>query len=171
MTSGNKTAIKTPPIIRRAVTEDGAAIWALVRDSGALDLNSPYAYLMACKNFADTCVVAEGEGGEIAGMVVAYRLPASPEVLFVWQIGVSPAWRGHGIGVSMLANLIEQASPPITFVETTITPSNQPSQALFRAFARHMGASVTEGLWLSKDVFPDAHESEDLFRIGPFRGN
>lgn len=146
-------------------------MWALARDSGALDLNSPYAYLMACRNFADTCIVAEGFGGDLAGMVLAYRQPAQPDTLFVWQIGVSHAWRGQGLGVSMLAELVGKTLPPIAFVETTITPSNRPSRALFQAFARHMDAPMTEGPWLSADDFPAAlaHEAEDLFRIGPFK--
>lgn len=162
--------------LRQAAVSDGAAMWTLVRESGTLDLNSAYAYLMACQNFADTCLVAEDEGGVLAGMVLAYRLPMAPEALFVWQIGVSHSRRGQGLGVSMLTDLVERSSPPIAFVETTITPSNRPSQALFRAFARHMDAPVTEGAWLPRNVFPDAHqpgahEAEDLFRIGPFRRN
>lgn len=38
--------------------EDGAAIWRIARDSGSLDLNSSYSYLLWCRDFADTTVVA-----------------------------------------------------------------------------------------------------------------
>lgn len=44
--------------------EDGAAIWRIARDSKALDLNSSYSYLLWCRDFAATSVVArDADGG------------------------------------------------------------------------------------------------------------
>jgi L-2,4-diaminobutyric acid acetyltransferase len=81
--------------LRAPTTEDGAEIWRMARSCG-LDLNSPYLYLMWCRDFADTSVIAE-VGGATAGFVAGYRRPADSATLFVWQIGVGPTcgigWR------------------------------------------------------------------------------
>ena len=80
--------------MRRPAPEDARGIWNLVRESDALDDNSPYAYLLLCSDFADYSLVAE-RGGGVAGFIVGYRPPRKPQTLFVWQIGVSPAERGR----------------------------------------------------------------------------
>ena len=90
--SGQALTLRSPTV------EDAAAIWRLVRDSGVLDLNSPYSYLILCKHFAETCIVAE-EAGVIVGFVTAYRPPITPDVIFVWQIGVAQSVRGRGVGL------------------------------------------------------------------------
>ena len=48
---------------------DGESLWRLVRASKDLDTNSPYAYVMFCEYFRDTCLVAE-EDGRIVGFIV-----------------------------------------------------------------------------------------------------
>lgn len=150
---------------RPPVATDGGAIWSLVKRGGGLDVNSPYAYLMACLNWSDTCVVAEDDDG-LAGMVVGYRLAARPDDLFVWQIAIAPEHRGRGLGKALLAWLIQSNEP--AWLETTITPSNVASRALFAGFARDCKAALSITPWLLADNFPDQHEGEDLFRIGPF---
>lgn len=156
------------PSLRPAAVEDGAALWRVARDTGVLDLNSPYAYLMACAHFGDTCVVAELEG-RVVGFITGYRLPRRPEVIFVWQVGVDASARGRGIAGGMLDALVDlEACAGVTHMETTVTPSNRPSQALFRSFARRRGAEVTVRPFFSEDLFPGTgHEAEELYRIGP----
>ena len=41
---------------------DGHALWQMAVDSATLDVNSPYAYLLWCRDFASTSVVAEFDG-------------------------------------------------------------------------------------------------------------
>ena len=55
-----------PVVLRAAEAADGPAIWKLVRDSRVLDLNSLYSYLLICRHFGDTCVVAETSGEDVA---------------------------------------------------------------------------------------------------------
>jgi L-2,4-diaminobutyric acid acetyltransferase len=171
MSATDKSAIR----FRRPTAADGAAMWDLVRRAGGLDLNSPYAYLMACRNWPDWCVIAQSGQG-LAGIIVGYPMPARPDTLFVWQIGVCPDHRGQGLGRTMLAWLIRSADQPPRWMETTITPSNTASRALFKSFARSMKVAAAQAPWLSAGDFPDQragdfpdqHEGEDLFRIGPF---
>src|SRR5690606_9693805 len=77
-----------PPVaVRPPTLHDGAHMWRLARDSGALDLNTSYAYLLFARDFARTCRVAVVEN-EVVGFVLGYRRPDEPETLFVWQIAV-----------------------------------------------------------------------------------
>jgi len=155
-------------VFRRPELRDGAAVWRLVEESGVLDRNSPYLYLMWCERFADASIVAE-VGGELAGFVCGFRPPRDPDVLFVWQVGVSGAHRGLGIGGRMLSALVAR-EPDLRFVEATVTPSNEPSQRLFRGLARRLDCPCREEPHLRAEDFPSGadHEPETLFRIGPF---
>lgn len=173
MSSGEKTPATAPthttPILRSPTPADAAGIWQLVVDSGVLDHNSPYSYLILCKHFADTCIVAE-EDAKIVGFVTAYRPPISPNVVFVWQIGVAASMRGRGLGGAILNALVHQpACKDVTYLDATVTPSNTASQAMFRAFARRMKTQCVEELCFPEQLFPtEGHEAEYLFHIGPF---
>lgn len=156
---------------RRPYAEDGAAIWSLVKDTGILDLNSPYSYIMVCHYFSDTCVVAE-RGGEIVGFLSAFLPPQDDEAVFVWQIAVAESQRGRGVASALLKSLLERPScAGAHFVTCTVTPSNGASQALFRRLSRDLGCNLEVEEGFPASCFPagDApHEPENLFRVGPF---
>lgn len=161
------------PILRHPEKADGAGVWRAVRDAGTLDLNSSYAYLLLCDRFADTSVVAEFEG-EVVGFVMGFIPPRSPHVHFVWQVGVSSKMRGYGLGRSLLERAVAgEACRDVTHMETTITPSNEASDALFRSFARSVGAEVEVSAedGFPAEIFPDGKEAELLYRIGPMDRN
>lgn len=154
----------------RPTAADGAAIYRLVRDGGTLELNSAYAYLLIGAHFADTSVIARDDAGSLGGFVWAYRLPERPDTLFVWQIGVAPDCRGHGLGHALLAEALARPDcRAVTHLEATVTPSNAASMALFRGFGRRHGAPVTVSTAFETNLFPEStHEAEMLLRIGPF---
>ncbi len=157
------------PVIRSGRVEDGAGVWRVVRESGVLDVNSSYAYLLFLDHFGHTSVVAEHDG-EVVGFVTGFRPPREPEVIFVWQVAVAESMRGRGLARRLLGELVRlPGSDGVRFMHTTVTPSNEPSQALFRSFARGVGAEVTVSPYFGEDLFPeDGHEPEELYRIGPF---
>jgi L-2,4-diaminobutyric acid acetyltransferase len=155
--------------VRGAIIDEGALLWELARDAGGIDLNSPYAYLMQCRNFHETCVVAEVFGTP-AGFITAHRVPTRPHVLFVWQVAVLPEFRGLGIGQRMLDALVERpACTGVRKLEATVTPSNTASRKLFAAFAKGRGAELDIAAGFARDDFPDdqPQESERLFTIQP----
>lgn len=155
--------------VRTALRSDGALLWSLAREAGGVDLNSPYAYMMTCRNFTETCVVAE-VFGQPAGFVTAHRLPSRPDTLFVWQVAVLKEFRGLGIARAMLDALVTQpAAAGVRTVEATVTPTNAASEKLFNAFAKGRGATLKIGAGFRKDDFPEgaAHEAERLFTIEP----
>lgn len=142
-----------------------------MRSTGVLDVNSAYSYLLICNDFASTSVVAERDG-EIVGFISAYLPPDRDATVFVWQVAVHASARGHGLATRMLLEVAgREACVGVRYLDTTIEPSNEASQALFRGFARRVEAEeVIESDFFTPDMFPaDAqHEPEVLFHIGPF---
>ncbi|MGN8159271.1 diaminobutyrate acetyltransferase [Salinisphaera sp. RV14] len=153
--------------------QDGAGILHLVHELGVLDVNSAYAYMLIGEHHASTSVVAEIDG-ELAGFITAYILPEKPDTVFVWQVGVAEAGRGKGLATRMLFQILKRdACADVHYLDTTIGPSNEPSQALFRGLARRLDTEVAESELFSSEMFGDfeadePHEPEILFRIGPF---
>lgn len=158
------------PTFRQPKVSDGAALWRLVRQIDVLDDNSCYAYLLLCKDFAATCLVAELQG-ELAGFVTGYVPPGRPESLFVWQVGVAPAARRRGIALRLLLELMRgEAGGRAQFLEATIAPSNTASRRLFQAAADAWGVPLHVERGFRRDDFAGQdHEEEELIRIGPLR--
>ncbi len=165
--------------LRSPDPRDGARIWALVRDSGSLDLNSCYLYLLLARDFAATCVVAErerdsdesrSESGEILGFVSAYLRPEQPDTVFVWQVGVAEAARRQGLARRMLDHLLARdACRSVCYLEATVSESNAASRRLFQSLARDRAATHVYSSGFTSDMFgSDQHEPEPLLRIGPF---
>ncbi len=148
--------------------EDGAAIWRIARDSQALDLNSSYSYLLWCRDFARTSIVARDASGEPVGFVTGYIRPERPRTLVVWQVAVDHARRGRGLAATMLDGLAARvAAAGVRSVETTITPGNEASNRLFTSFGERHGAAVEREVLFHGGHFPDSHDPEVLYRIGP----
>ncbi|MEX2504599.1 MAG: diaminobutyrate acetyltransferase [Egicoccus sp.] len=159
---------------RAPAAADAAGLWRLTRDSGSLDLNSPYAYLMWCTDFADSAVVAT-DGDEVVGFVVGHRPPTDPACAFVWQVAVAGSQQGRGLGRRLLLAFIDQpGNRDARWLTATVTPSNAASLALFRGTAAHLGVDCAEDERFAADVFPTEagdHEPEVELRIGPLRAD
>lgn len=150
--------------------EDGGAIWRIARDSRTLDLNSFYSYLLWCRDFADTSVVARDAGGAPVGFISGYVRPQRPGTLLVWQVAVDQAQRGRGLAAAMLDGLTIRTARElgVESVETTVTPDNVPSNRLFTSYAERHGAKVEREVLFDGTMFPESgHEPEVLYRIGP----
>ncbi|MFC3491164.1 diaminobutyrate acetyltransferase [Glycomyces rhizosphaerae] len=150
---------------------DGAELWNLARQAGNLDVNSRYAYLLWCRDFASTSVVARDTQGVIAGFITGYRRPEAPDVYFVWQVAVAPGFRRRGLARTMLDHAVHRMrSNGVRFVETTVTPDNKASMRLFESFAEANGADLTRDVLFSERELGSGHEPEVLHRIGPIAG-
>jgi len=154
------------PTFRQARPEDGPRMYELVREMGGLELNTAYFYVLFCIDFSDTCVVAEVDG-KLAGFVLGHRPPARQDAVFVWQVGVAPFMRKKGLARQLLEAFLEQ-NPDARWLEASVTPSNKASRKLFRSVARDHGVDCQVSVFMLAEHFPDSHEPEELFRIGPF---
>ncbi|MEP9391623.1 diaminobutyrate acetyltransferase [Gordonia sp. VNQ95] len=146
---------------------DGTRLWEIARDSRVLDVNSSYAYVLWCSDFAETSIVAEVDGRAV-GFVTGYRRPSDPSTLMVWQVAVDDDHRGHGIAAAMLHRLFDRtAERGIVAMHTTISPDNVASQRLFASVAAARGLRFDRRDLFAATDFPDAHEPEDLYLLEP----
>lgn len=161
-----------PGVLRPPCGSDALAIRDLVAETGVLDLNSAYAYLLLSTDFAHTSIVAD-LAGDLQGFITGYQPPTRPGVLFVWQVAVAPRAQRGGLAAAMLDTLVQRVRSesngrPLT-VEATVSPGNASSRAFFGAFARRHGVPLSESPHFTADQLdPDgAHEDEPLLSIGP----
>ncbi len=149
----NTTAIT----LRKPTKDDGYRLHQLVAECPPLDPNSIYCNLLQCSHF-------------LVGFISGYIPPQQPETVFVWQVAVHEKGRGQGLAKRMLKEIVgRDACSNVTHLETTITEDNEASWALFRSFARDLGAELTYHEHFEKDThFGGKHDSEFLLRIGPF---
>jgi L-2,4-diaminobutyric acid acetyltransferase len=156
-------------LIEHPESQDGAALWQLVRESGGLDVNSSYAYLLWCRDFRDTSMVARLNGALVA-FVTGYRRPDDPATLLVWQVGVAPAARNRGTASALLDALLRKhTGRGVRYLETTVTEDNTASNTLFRSLAKRWNAQCHRSELFSANEFPDGHDPEYLYRIGPLQ--
>lgn len=163
-TSTTPTSVSTidyrPPSV-----EDGRRLWEIASDSQVLDVNSPFAYVLWCHDFAATSIVAEIDGRPI-GFVTGYQRPDNPAVLMVWQVAVDHAARGNGVAATMLHKLfLRCASAGMVAMHTTISPDNEASQRLFASVAAARGLELRRQDLFDAALFPDAHQPEQLYRL------
>jgi L-2,4-diaminobutyric acid acetyltransferase len=148
--------------------DDGVQLWRLASGSTALDANSRYAYLLWCRDFADTSVIARRCGGEgtVLGFITGYRRLEAPDTLFVWQIAVEDHVGGEGLAAEMLDCLIKRVEG-VDHLETTVTAQDWALVTLFARFARRWDAEVDHGRLFDEELLGAGHPPENRLRIGP----
>lgn len=156
--------------LRQPADQDGYSLHQLVSRCQPLDINSVYCNLLQCTDFAATAIAAENADGELVGFISGYRPPARPDTLFVWQVAVDGRMRGQGLALRMLLALLRRVQGQgVRYLETTISPDNTASQALFlKAFAALGAEHQTRTLFSREQHFAGRHEDEVLYRAGPF---
>jgi L-2,4-diaminobutyric acid acetyltransferase len=159
-------------VLRKPQASDGPRVSQLVASSPPLDFNSAYCHLLQCTDFAETCVLAERDGA-VLGWISAYRPPATPEHLFVWQVAVATEARGEGLAGKMLDELVARpAAAGATILTATVTQENAASWRLFEAFARRHSARLERSVRFDKERhFAGAHDTEWEARISPLPTN
>ena len=174
-TANNQTAIKgldevSVMTFRKPVSTDGQPLNQLVDRCPPLDSNSTYCNLLQCTHFADTSIAAVNSDDELVGFISGYIPPSRPNTLFVWQVAVDASCRGQGLALRMLMALIERCrnEKSISYIETTITPGNTASEALFTRAYQQLNAPIEKTVLFSRKThFADLHDDEMLWRGGP----
>ena len=156
-------------LFRHPRVEDGDAIWKLIKHSPPLDLNSRYNYLILCKHFRETCVIGENDKG-IVSFLSAYKPPGRSDVLFIWQVVVARHQQEKGVASAMIKYLLsEEYLKDVTYLETSVTPPNRKSLALFKSIAGYLNTTIEKQEFLKGEDFgANEHPPEILLRIGPF---
>ena len=155
--------------IKNPDSDYGYQISELIKNSPPLDLNSTYLYFIQSHYFNKTCAIAVNEIDRVIGFVSGFQDPRKKDTLFIWQVAISKDARGHGLA-SKLIHFILQEHPHMQFIETTITKDNTSSISLFNKISQELNTNIIEEPFLDKTKhFLNQHDSENLFRIGPFK--
>lgn len=159
-----------PINLRAPAAEDGAAVYELIAQCPPLDTNSMYCNLLQCTHFSATSVAAE-LNDDIVGFISGYIQPDQPDTLFIWQVAVGEKARGQGLAGRMLRDILARtACDEVKFIETTITPDNRASWALFESLAKKLDAELNHSVMFDRQQhFAGQHETEMLVRIGPIK--
>lgn len=157
---------KSDWVFRPPHIDDGSDIHQLISSSAPLDENSSYCNFLQAVHFQKSCIIAQSKD-QIAGFISAFLKPEARNELFIWQVAVSPQWRGHGLAFDMLKALLQRDNlKNIQAVETTITQKNDASWGLFKKIDAFYGNHGTVGVFLDKDThFKGQKETEYLYRI------
>lgn len=156
------------PTLESPRPDDAEAVWSLIQRTPVLDHNALYTYLLWCRYFAHTSVVAK-VGGEVRGFVSGMREPDAPDHLFIWQVVVDERQFQTGLATAMICHLLDRpALQDIRFLDATVAAGNRPSQALFAKIARLRQAPLEFGEGFPDHLFGQSgHEAEPLIQIGP----
>jgi L-2,4-diaminobutyric acid acetyltransferase len=128
--------------------------------------------MLFCTHFRKTSVVALNDNNRVVGFVSGYRPPVKVDALFIWQVAVDASMRGRSLAPKIIDNILNRAyNKDIKFIHATVTPSNKPSERLFRKLAEIYNTRCKTSLFFKGEYFchNDAHEDEYLFNIGPIR--
>jgi len=160
--------------LRKPDLADGADIHNLIKNSRPLDVNSLYCYLLICTHFNETSVVVQNKDS-IKGFISAYVHPKKDDTLFIWQVAVDSSLRKMGLAMRMVMVILgRDAAGKIRYIETTVSPSNEPSARFFHSLASTLKTGIVKESFITESMFGDEnHEEEILFRIGPLaaKGN
>ncbi|MCB1616695.1 MAG: diaminobutyrate acetyltransferase [Pseudomonadales bacterium] len=152
--------------------EQGHQVTSLIKRCPPLDTNSAYCNLLQCHHFSSTSCAVITARNELVGFVSGYLIPdKEPDTLFIWQVAVDTSIRGQGIGQKMILNILSRKICRHTrFLETTVTEANTASEALFSKLASTLRSPEIEKSMLfdKQKHFLGLHDSEVLYRIGPF---
>ena len=167
------TQTKPAPLpieLMQPTAELGADVHKLISACPPLDTNSMYCNLLQSSHFAETAVAAVLDN-ELVGFLSGYRIPKRPETLFVWQVAVGEKARGQGLAGRMLkAILSREQNRDIKRIETTITPDNKASWALFESLARKLDTEISSSVMFDRHQhFANQHDTEMLVKVGPFK--
>lgn len=165
--------VKTAPLpieLLQPTADLGAAVHKLISECPPLDTNSMYCNLLQSSHFAETAVAAVLDN-EVVGFISGYRIPQRPETLFVWQVAVGEKARGQGLAGRMLKAILARVpNRDIKRIETTITPDNKASWALFESLARKLDTEISSSIMFDRHQhFADQHDTEMLVKVGPFK--
>ena len=145
----------------------GLKVHELINRCKPLDLNSSYLYFIQSHYFTKTCAIAT-YANEVVGFVSGFISPVNSKTLFIWQVAIDPDYRGKGLAQKLIHFILQQNNT-IEFIETTVTQSNESSLKLFHKLSQALNTEIKKEDFLDQKIhFLNQHDSEYLFRIGPF---
>nr|WP_163502630.1 GNAT family N-acetyltransferase [Halomonas socia] len=127
---------------RHPSLEDAHEIYQLAKSTDQLDRYPEYFYLLWCRDFKGTSLIAKKDH-VLAGFIIGYIRPEDPATLLIWQQAMSPKILNRGTGVRMLYYLTKKCvSNGTRFIEATIDPKNQPAERTLLGISKKFNTKI-----------------------------
>jgi L-2,4-diaminobutyric acid acetyltransferase len=131
-------------VIRASSEADVAAVQNFVADCPPLTVHTEFTYWVLLRYWGDYCLIAE-QDDEITGVLLAIGAGSADDLIYLWQVGVTPALRGTGLAQGMLCEFAARASRSgRTRVQVSVADDNRASHGLFARFAEEQGDELRE---------------------------
>lgn len=117
--------------IRNVEKTDNALLRHLAKQCPALDLHTQYTYWVNTYYFNKSSFILEDDGKPI-GYIMTLN---TPDVIFIWQIGIIKEYRGKGLSYKLISAVMEYAKSINKPIEVTIASSNKSSFNAFKSAA------------------------------------
>ena len=153
-------------IIRNIKICDLKNIRELIKKCFPLDFHTLYTYWVLAYHFQEFCFVAEKKN-ELIGYISGLVSNRKDNTAFIWQIGVTPEYRGTGLSQKLLYHFFDSVQKNhIKYVQVSIDPKNIASLKCFRKFVQATNRTMRkiDELHL-KDVFEEFETYEDIYEI------
>ena len=117
--------------IRNVEKTDNALLRHLAKQCPALDLHTQYTYWVNTYYFNKSSFILEDDGKPI-GYIMTLN---TPDVIFIWQIGIIKEYRGKGLSYKLISAVMEYAKSINKPIEVTIASNNKNSFNAFKSAA------------------------------------
>ena len=149
------------PNIRTCTPDDLQRVSRFVESCPPLERHTGFTYWVTFNFWGDTCFVAT-EGDEIVGYASGVGAGTSPDLIYIWQVGVAERYRGNGLSRRLISKVAEAAREKgFRRANVSIAPDNAASLSAFRRVAADLGHELEAAGEVSfRD--PEGHSVEEV---------
>lgn len=148
--------------IRNVHQKNHVLLQKLAKECKPLDVHTPYTYWVNATYHSKCSFILE-DASEPVGYLMAIE---TPEIIFLWQIGIIPTLRKKGYSHILIDSCVEYAKSTGKDIELTIDALNQNSNEAFKAYcSKHEYRMEELKEQAICDDADDLYEKEVLYHI------
>ena len=149
-------------IIRNVKERDHIYLQKLAKECKPLDVHTSYTYWLN-STYNQNCSFILEVDDIIAGYIMSVEMP---EIIFIWQIGIVPAYRHRGYSQKLIDKCVKYAEKTDKDIEITISKENTDSNQAFIKYCEKNGYRIKAVKECDiKNEQGDICEKETLFHI------
>ncbi|MCE8027711.1 diaminobutyrate acetyltransferase [Halomonas daqingensis] len=154
-------------VFKQPTIHDAKDMYHLACETTQLDRYPEYFYLLWCRDFQETSLIAKKDG-DLIGFVIGYIRPDFPSTLLIWQQATQKSVINRGLGVRLLNDLICRCKDRgVDFVEATIDPCNYTAERTLLGISKMHRTSMEKAVIFEQKHFSVEHHAEMLVKVGP----
>lgn len=147
--------------IRTCTPDDLQRVSRFVATCPPLEAHTGFTYWVTFNFWGETCFLAT-DGDEVAGYASGVGTGSSPDLIYIWQVGVAERYRGNGLSQLLISKVVETARRKgFRRANVSIAPDNTASLATFRRVATALGGELEKAGEVAFDD-PEGHRVEEV---------